>query len=185
LARTLSSHGDARIRERAKVALAGARPPERQSLVELYQAALKRKGARARGRELFTQHCAACHRVGESGSQVGPDISDTFSKTAEQLLVDILDPSRAVDANYTNYVVRTRSGAIATGFIAAQTAASLTLRRGEGQEDIILQSDILEMSSSGLSLMPEGLESSIDIQGMADLIAWLKNWREPDRREDG
>jgi hypothetical protein len=31
------------------------------------------------------------------------------------------------------------------------------------------------MRSSGLSIMPEGLERQIDVQGMADLIAYLKS----------
>jgi hypothetical protein len=34
------------------------------------------------------------------------------------------------------------------------------------------------MKSSGLSLMPEGLEKAVDPQGLADLIAWLKFWRD-------
>ena len=60
------------------------------------------------------------------------------------------------------------------GFISAQTASSLTLRRGEGQEDVVLRQDIEEMKSSGVSLMPEGLEKTVDPQQMADLIQFLK-----------
>jgi putative heme-binding domain-containing protein len=75
---------------------------------------------------------------------------------------------------------------VVSGFIASQTASSLTLRRGEGQEDVVLRQDIEEMKSSGVSLMPEGLEKNITIDGMADLIAFLKGWRfidAPERRQ--
>ena len=40
-----------------------------------------------------------------------------------------------------------------------------------------LRSDIEEIASSGVSLMPEGLEKNIPVADMADLISFLKNWR--------
>jgi putative membrane-bound dehydrogenase-like protein len=178
LIRTLTSHGNAGIRERAKKALAAAQPEERQKVIERFKPALGLKGDAARGRDLFAKNCVACHRIGGLGTQVGPDITDTLSKTPEQLLIDLLDPSRVIDNNYATYLVRTKSGAVYSGFVAEQTASSLTLRRGEGQQDVVLRTDIEDMKSSGLSLMPEGLEKALDPQGLADLIAWLKHWRD-------
>jgi len=40
-----------------------------------------------------------------------------------------------------------------------------------------LRKDIDEIASTGISLMPEGLEKSINVQEMADLLVFLKNWR--------
>ena len=88
-----------------------------------------------------------------------------------------LDPSRVIDNNYVNFIVKKKTGAVLTGYISAQTTTSLTLRRGEGQEDVVLRDDIEEMKSSGVSLMPEGLEKNVTLDGMADLIAFLKGWR--------
>jgi hypothetical protein len=62
-------------------------------------------------------------------------------------------------------------------YCCSETASSLTLRRGEGQEDVVLRQDIEEMKSSGVSLMPDGLEKNIPIDAMPDLIAFLKGWR--------
>ena len=45
-----------------------------------------------------------------AGTVVGPDISDTRTKTAEMLLGDILNPNQAIDSNYVNYLVTTKSG---------------------------------------------------------------------------
>jgi hypothetical protein len=61
--------------------------------------------------------------------------------------------------------------------IAAETAASITLKRAENQTDVVLRQDIDEITSTGLSLMPEGVEKTINIEEMADLLSFLKNWR--------
>ena len=45
--------------------------------------------------------------------------------------------------------------------------------RAESASDTILRIDIEELKSTGLSIMPEGLEKSIDVQAMADIIAYL------------
>ncbi|HLY08910.1 MAG TPA: PVC-type heme-binding CxxCH protein [Planctomycetota bacterium] len=177
LLRRLDTYGDAGIRDRAKRLIASNLPEARQKVIDRYQESLGKKGDPKRGRDIFKATCTACHRIADLGTPVGPDISDTLTKAPEQLLVDILDPSRVIDNNYVTYVVRTKSGAVVSGFIASQTASSLTLRRGEGQEDIVLRQDIDEMKSSGISLMPEGLEKNISIEAMADLIAFLKGWR--------
>lgn len=59
------------------------------------------------------------------------------------------------------------------GLIAAESASSLTLVRAEGVTETVLRRDIAHLSGSGLSLMPEGMESAITVEQMADLIAFL------------
>ena len=99
-------------------------------------------------------------------------------KTREQLLADILNPNGAIDGNYLNYVVSTKSGQVLGGLIAAESASSLTLKRAEGQTDVVLRQDIDEIRSTGASLMPEGLEKNVThVEEMSDLISFLKNWR--------
>jgi putative heme-binding domain-containing protein len=74
-------------------------------------------------------------------------------------------------------VVSTKSGQVIGGLIAAESASSLTLKRAEGQTDVVLRQDIDEVRSTGTSLMPEGLEKNITTEEMRDLISFLKNWR--------
>ena len=59
------------------------------------------------------------------------------------------------------YVVIDQDGRTYSGLIAAETATSLGLRRRGGAEDIILRAPIAEMTSTGLSLIPEGMEKKI------------------------
>ena len=184
LIRQFLNHGVPATRERTKKLL-GSSIEDRAKVIERYQPALKMAGDVKRGREVFQKHCASCHRVAGVGANIGPDISDTVFKPVQQMLTDILDPSRAIDNNYVNYVVRTKSGNVLNGFIAAQTAASLTLRRGENQEDTVLRQDIEEMRSTDVSVMPGNVEQGITVEQMGDLLAFLRGWRdmpEPERR---
>ena len=126
---------------------------------------------------MFKKHCANCHAVAGIGVQVGPDVSDTRTKTPEMLLTDILNPNAAIDGNFVSYTVTTLDGKSFTGAIASESAAGITLKREQNQTDTILRADIDEVKSSGLSLMPEGVEKNISVQEMADLIRFLKDWR--------
>jgi putative heme-binding domain-containing protein len=135
-----------------------------------------------RGLEVFKKNCAACHRVGEVGVNVAPDISDSRVKTAAQLLTDILQPNRAIDANYVSYTLLTTDGRSLVGVVASETATAVTLRQQEGKTVTLLRSEIERMQSNGVSLMPEGLEKTIDHQQMADVISYVKNWRYLDGR---
>jgi putative heme-binding domain-containing protein len=176
--RQLTEHSKPEIRTRARELLKQNIPADRKEVLERYQAALKQPGDAKRGRDVFHKHCATCHRLENVGHAVGPDISDLQrTKTAEALLLDVLNPNAAIDSNFVNYTVTTKSGKSFSGILAAETAGSLTLKRGDNQSDTILRQDIEEITNTGLSLMPDGFEKSISIPEMADLLNYLKNWR--------
>jgi putative membrane-bound dehydrogenase-like protein len=176
-AKQLTESKDEAVREKAKQVLAAAAPASRKEVLEAYQSALTLKGDPQRGREVFQKNCVTCHRVGDLGVNVAPDISDTRTKKPEQLLLDILDPNRAIDANYFAYAVVTKDGKTESGVIASESSNSITLKQPEGKTLTLLRSDIEELRNTGLSLMPVGVEKNINPQQMADLIFWLKNWR--------
>jgi putative heme-binding domain-containing protein len=175
--RQLVNHPDAKIRERSKKLLQDNLPADRLEVLKKYQAALAMKGDAKRGREVFKHNCATCHKVAGVGIDVGPDIADTRTKTLAALLNDILVPNAAIDNNYINYLVTTKDGRVLTGMLAAETATSVTLKRAEGQTDTLLRKDIDEITSTGISLMPDGLEKNITVAEMADLLRFLKDWR--------
>jgi len=78
-----------------------------------------------------------------------------------------------VNPQYVNYTILTNDERIVTGMISNESEASVTLLRGENISEVVARAEIEEMKSSKLSLMPEGLESQIDLQGMSDLIAYI------------
>jgi putative membrane-bound dehydrogenase-like protein len=170
----LRKHANPDLRKRALKLLAGQIAPDRQKVVKAYQAALRLKPDAARGKTVFKKNCSTCHRLQNVGVEVGPDLLSALrTKTPDTLLVDILDPSREVDPRYINYMINTKAGRSFTGIIAAETAASVTLRRAEKAEDIILRRDIDEIQAMGKSLMPEELEKQLSKQDVADVIAYL------------
>lgn len=164
---------DSKIRSRAESLLKSARLGRRQDVVDSYRSALKLSGDPAHGKQIFQKICAACHKAEGVGHELGPNLATVKTRGAEFILLNVLDPSREVNPQYVNYVAVTDDGRTITGMIAAETATSITLRRAEGATDTLLRINIEEMRSTGLSLMPEGLEKQIDPQGLADVIAYI------------
>ncbi|HEV3167866.1 MAG TPA: c-type cytochrome, partial [Isosphaeraceae bacterium] len=119
--------------------------------------------------------CATCHRAEGQGTQVGPDLATVTGRTPEDLLTHILDPNREVPPSYLNYTLATSDGRVVSGLIADESATAVTLKRAEGATDVIPRSRIEQIASTGLSLMPEGLEQGVDPQAMADLIAYVRS----------
>ncbi|MCX7394771.1 MAG: c-type cytochrome [Planctomycetales bacterium] len=149
----------------------------RATIVKTYRPALERTGDIARGRLLFEKNCASCHRVAGIGVNVGPDLADSVCRTTESLLISILDPNRDVNANYFGYKIRTRDRKNYLGTVPFETTSSLTIGLPGGKEESILKAEIEEIRSTGMSLMPVGLEKMISVEQMTDLILFLKNWR--------
>lgn len=170
----LRNHPDAATREHALRVL----PPvealaRRADVVEAYQSALQLPGDVKAGKALFKLHCAQCHKIGDMGFAVGPDLANIGNSGAEKILVNILDPNREVNPQYLNYVIQTLDLQTYSGVIAAETATSLTVARANGLTDTILRNNVESIKSAELSLMPEGWEVALKPQGIADVIAFL------------
>ena len=142
--------------------------------METYKPALRLPGDAKRGELVYEANCMNCHRAGQKGSDVGPDLASVRAWDAEQILLNILDPNREVSPNYVEFSVELADGETVTGVIASETASSITLRRAGGAQETISRQNIRQMSSSGISLMPEGLEAVISPQQMADLLAFMR-----------
>ena len=164
---------DPAVRERAVRLIEKLTTGTRQEVLDRYKGALTLQGDAAKGKAIFESTCATCHRVGGVGHEIGPNLAAMQNRGPEAILTNVLDPNREVNPQFVQYLVTTRDGRILTGLLSAETATGVTLKRAEGQSDTVLRSEIKEMRSTGLSMMPEGLEAQIDPQGMADLIAFL------------
>jgi putative membrane-bound dehydrogenase-like protein len=160
----------ARITPLVKAAAAGQ---NRQEVVATFERLLNHGGDRARGAAVFEKQCLACHSVQGRGQRVGPDLSGIGARPRETLLVDLFDPSRQVAGDYLAYTLVTRQGQVLTGLIVSETAGSVTLRRAEGAQDVVLRAQIEELRGTGKSLMPEGLEQNLSEADVADLLAFL------------
>ena len=173
----LTRHRNKDLSTRAEKLFASAIAPDRIAVLEKYKVAIDTVGDAQRGRAVFEKNCVTCHRVANLGVNVGPDIGDTRDKLPDYLLMNILDPNRAVDANYFGYTLVTKQGKPYTGLVKSETATSITIRMPEGKEETVLRSEVEELKTGGQSLMPVGFEKTISVEQMSDLISFLKNWR--------
>lgn len=170
----LTTHVDAKVRERAAKALAVG-VSSRAEVLEAYREAPQLAGNAEQGRAIFRKHCAVCHRREGFGTEVGADLATVVTRTPEALLVNVLDPNREVDPKFIQYNIVTVDGLAHSGVVSAETASTVTLTGAEKATQTVPRADIDVMESTGLSLMPEGFEREIDVQGMADLIAYLRS----------
>jgi len=165
----LLRHSDEGVRKRAKTLFAEV-AGDRQKIIAGYHEAASRRGDIARGKEVFRRVCSGCHRIGDMGSEVGPDLVNLGGRLSKgNLLTQILDPNASIAAGYEEYFIETADGRAINGILAEDSATSVTLRRKEGHQDTVLRSNIARMRTSTVSAMPEGHEREIVVGDLADI----------------
>jgi putative membrane-bound dehydrogenase-like protein len=173
----LTSHKTQALREHAVKLLAGSIDADRQKVVDAFKPALTLKGDFEKGKAHFAKICAACHKLNGVGNEVGPDLAALAGRSPEYLMIAILDPNRAVEARYVNYIAETKDGRSFSGVLSAETSTSITLVGTEGKPQTILRTNLESLTSTGRSAMPEGLEKDLKHQDLADLLAYVRSGR--------
>ena len=181
----LVGHPIAAIRDRASQLLASTFKSDRQQVVQQYRTAIGMSGDSDRGKVLFAKTCATCHKLGDVGHAVGPNLAMVANKTPSFMLQEIFDPNRNVDTRYVSYVAVTKAGLIRTGVLSNESSSSVTLLAAEGKPFTLLRSELEELRATGKSLMPEGLEKELSPQAAADLISFLSNVPVPSKQLEG
>lgn len=186
---TLARNKSADIAARVAKLFGDSANPNRKTVIDKYLAALTSdagtlarndtspagKSARiTAGAKVYEAACMVCHRHGSRGIEIGPHLGTIRAWTPEQLLTNILDPNREVSPNFALYVIETKDGRTLSGLIMSETAGNVVLKRVVGGLESLLRSDIQSISSTGTTLMPEGLEAAISPAQMADLIEFLR-----------
>ena len=162
-----------KLRQRA-LQLFAAVGRDRGAVLQRYAGVGELTGDVARGVVYFRQACTPCHQVNDEGRPVGPDLGSVAFKPVDYLVTAILDPNQTFETRYTAYRAVDRSGNETIGILAAESANSVTLRQAGGMEVVFLRSDLRDLASLDRSLMPEGLETALDPQALADLVAFLR-----------
>ena len=169
----LRNHRDPKIKQSIFTLLKSSGTGNRKETLERYRSSLELVGDKSSGKKIFAKSCSSCHRLEGVGYELAPNIAAYKFRGADAILQNVIEPNREVNPQYVNYTVLTKDERIVTGMISNESETGVTLLRGENIAEVVARADIAEMKSSKLSLMPEGLESQIDLQGMADLIAYI------------
>jgi putative membrane-bound dehydrogenase-like protein len=170
----LTQHKTPKVAALARTALASVIPPSRAEVTAKFATAVTMTGDAVRGKTHYSGRCMICHRAGGEGMELGPDLITVKSKGRDALLTAILDPHKEVAPQFIAYDVNTRDGNAYSGMIVRDDATSVSLKIMGGAEVNVPRSNIKGSSSSGKSLMPEGLEAGMTVQDMADLLTFIE-----------
>ncbi len=171
---SLLHHADKAVATLADKVLVSVKPKSRAEVFAQFQPALGLKGDAAKGQVQFMGRCFACHRAGGQGMAVGPDLLTVKTKGREAIMTAILDPHKEVAPQFIAFTVNTKDGQTMSGIVTKDDATSLTLKSMGGIETVYPRANLKGTSSTGQSLMPEGLEAGLDGQGMADLLTFVE-----------
>jgi putative membrane-bound dehydrogenase-like protein len=170
----LLNHPDKATKEKATALLNLAATPGRAEALLRYQPALTLQGKAEAGRLVYQKTCAACHPFGSEGLAVGPRLETVADHPAEKILTNIIDPNLDIQPGFHAYSATLKNGGQLFGLLAGESAASLTFKTLDAKTHAVRRDEIASLQSTGVSLMPEGLEAAISVGEMADLIAFLK-----------
>lgn len=138
-----------------------------------FEALAKKAGDKEKGRALMEASCFMCHQVNGKGMAIGPDLSGAGAMGVESLLRNILTPNEQLESGYYRHDVRLANDTVVSGFLAAETADALTIRRIGADELVIPKKEISTHDISKRSLMPEGLIDGFTDQQVSDLFSYL------------
>jgi hypothetical protein len=172
----LAAYPDSAIAARAKVLLArggGLPNSDRQKVFDELLPLTTRSGDVSAGKEIFKKNCAKCHVHSGEGTKIGPDLTGVAVHPKQQMLTDIIDPSRSVEGNFRVYTLALKDGRIMSGLLASESRTALELFDAEGNKHAVQRDDIDEMISSTKSLMPDGFEKQVSSDEIVDLLEFL------------
>lgn len=181
----LLQHADPKIRAGAKAVLEKLEGGDRMRVYQEYRDILKMPADPARGAEPFTRACSACHTYRGAGGRVGPDLTGVRNQSAEALLMHIIVPNQEIVPGYAAVSVTTRDGRTLSGWLASESENSLTLRTAFDTEEIVARQNVAAFATSGVSLMPDGLEMTMTREELASVIAYLRQEPGPAQATSG
>jgi putative heme-binding domain-containing protein len=132
-------------------------------------------GDSAHGRAIFEGKgaCLSCHRVGDRGSRMGPNLSDIATqRSVDELQKALLDPNREVDSEYRLYRVVTTDGRKITGRLLNQDVYSLQMLDSKEQLVVFQKSSLREFNFVQTPPMPS-YRDKLSSEEQTDLIAYL------------
>jgi putative heme-binding domain-containing protein len=144
----------------------------------LIQLALTRPGDPARGRKVLEDveksQCLKCHRVGDLGERIGPELSGLGGRFARITIIEsILEPSRSVAPGFESVTLALTDGRVLSGVRAEETDRTLTLGDRDGRRHEVAKADIEARTRQSQSTMPDGLEKRLSPDEFVDLVAYL------------
>jgi putative heme-binding domain-containing protein len=158
----------------------GLQPTDQKLAGLIQQRTVKFNAAKAdkeQGAKLFQKHCGACHKIGEDGGKIAPNLDGVGVRGLERLLEDILDPNRNVDVAFRARVLNLADGTTKTGLMLRVEGESLVMADDMGKEFRVPTKDIEKNRETTLSPMPANFGEVIPEGDFFHLMAYLLDQR--------
>jgi putative heme-binding domain-containing protein len=129
-------------------------------------------GDASRGRLVFNQVCAQCHRLFDSGGAVGPDITGANRSDLDYLLENILYPDAVIPNEYRQTLIEMKDGRLISGIVKGQEGGSVLVQTAN-EVVRVATVEIEKREQAENSMMPEGLIAQLEDQQFRDLLYYL------------
>ncbi|MCL4787675.1 MAG: c-type cytochrome [Verrucomicrobia bacterium] len=131
------------------------------------------------GKSAFNDaQCVLCHRFGNEGGSVGPELTGVFSKYSRRdILESLLEPSKVVSDQYQNFNIFKKDGDDVSGRIIDENAERIVVLPNMLAPETtieVLLADIARREPSTVSPMPNGLLDNLTQEEILDLIAYME-----------
>jgi quinoprotein glucose dehydrogenase len=136
-------------------------------------------GDAERGQRLFFERsqlsCVRCHKIGETGGAVGPELTKIAAdkeKQRQYLLESVVVPNKTIAKNFESVVILDIDGRTHTGILKQDDSRGVTLMTAEGQL-VTIPADEIDARKPGKSSMPEDLTKDLTKFELRDLVEYL------------
>ena len=133
----------------------------------------------ANGKAAFNDaQCLLCHRFGNEGGSIGPELTAVSSKYARRdILESIIEPSKVVSDQFQNISIVKKDGESQTGRLLDENDQKVVIQPNPLSPDRveIAKSDIEQRMASKVSSMPEGLLNQFTKEEILDLLAYIES----------
>lgn len=146
-----------------------------EELVKFLDSDDGKQGQASRGQLVFEKaQCIKCHRYGQRGEPIGPDLSTVSRRFHKKEIVEsVLFPSHVISDQYSSKTVATVDGRTFTGIVGQTTDGGLLILDSTGRKTALARDQVDEIQPNKKSAMPEGLFNTLSAEEIADLFAYL------------
>lgn len=127
--------------------------------------------------------CLACHRLGNEGGSVGPELAGAGSKYSRRDILDsLLEPSKVISDQYQNSTIVKTDGDDVIGRITDENAERIIVLPNMLATETTVEvrlADIARREPSKVSPMPTGLLNQLTRNEILDLIAYIESAGNP------
>ncbi len=125
------------------------------------------------GQTLFQQNCITCHKMGNVGLEVGPELTSIHRKYDQLgMLEALVNPDAAVAFGYEPWLVSTKDGGIVYGLMLSDGPV-VTLMDMYGRRYMMERDFVERKKRLSFSPMPSPQDFALSEQEVADLSAYL------------